>query len=202
MMKLYDAGAPNPRRVRMYLAEKEIEVEVCPIDFGKAEQRSKAFLKKNPLGLLPVLELEDGRCIAESYAIIDYFERQYPENPLIGTDDVQRAQVIMWDRRMESELLKNVGESYQHTAAFFKERLHQIPEYGKDAAGRARKAIEWLNEELGNRNYIAGDEFSIADITALVAIDLGTPDVFSIDDTLPNLASWYARVTERPSSRA
>lgn len=200
-MKLYDAAAPNPRRVRMFIHEAGIDLDVCPIDLG-GEQRSAEFLTKNPLGMLPVLELEDGTCLSESFAIIDFLDRTYPGSGLLGTAAADRATVVMWDRRMEWELMRYVGDYYQHSSAFFRDRFPQIPEYGESCAEKARKTLHWLESELEERPFIAGESFSVADITALAAVDLGQPSVFSLGDELPNLSRWHRDVASRPSAQA
>jgi glutathione S-transferase len=201
-MKIFDAPAPSPRRVRIYLAEKNIEIDYQPIDFAKQEHLSETFLNINPLGTLPVLELDNGQYLCETFAIMHYFEERYPNPPLMGDKGADRATVIMWDRRIEWELLRYVGDAYRHTSAFFKDRVKQVPEYAAQASKTATETLTWLNKELADRRYIAGDNFSIADITALVTIDLGSPSIFTIDENLPNLKRWYERVNQRNSSSA
>jgi len=202
-VKLYDSAmAPNPRRVRIFLAEKGIEVPVQQVDIGKAENRKPEFVAKNPMGTLPVLELDDGTCIAETVAICRYFEEIQPEPPLMGVDALDRARVEMWQRRMELEVFFNTAGSFRHTHAFFKGRIPQVPEYGEVCKKAALKRLAWLDEELAKREFIAGDRFSIADITALCGIDFGRVTGITIAPDQKSLSRWHEAVSSRPSAKA
>jgi glutathione S-transferase len=202
-MKLYDsAAAPNPRRVRIFLAEKGITVPVEQVDIGKAVNRQPAFLAKNPLGGLPVLELDDGTCIAESVAICRYFEEIQPQPPLMGTDAKDRALVEMWQRRMELELFRYVTGCFQNTHKFFAGRIPQVPEYGEVCRNAARARLAWLDGELAARPFVAGERYTIADITALCAIDFGRVSDIRIAPEQKHLARWHEAVSSRPSAKA
>jgi glutathione S-transferase len=200
---LYDSKvAPNPRRVRIYLAEKGIEVPTRQVDIGKAESRQPAFLAKNPLGGLPVLELDDGTCIAESLAICRYFEEQQPQPPLFGTDAKDRAIVEMWSRRTELEVWRHVTGCFQNTHDFFKGRIEQVPAWGELCRKTARTRLAWLDEELATRPFVAGERYTVADITLLCAIDFGRVVDIRIAPAQKHLARWHEAVSSRPSSRA
>jgi glutathione S-transferase len=200
---LYDSKvAPNPRRVRIFLAEKGIEVPTRQVDIGKAESRQPAFLAKNPLGALPVLELDDGTCIAESLAICRYFEELHPQPPLMGTDARDRAVVEMWSRRTELELWRYVTGCFQNTHDFFKGRIEQVPAWGELCRKTARARLAWLDEELARRPFVAGDRYTVADITALCAVDFGRVVDIRIAPTQKNLARWHEAVSSRPSAKA
>jgi glutathione S-transferase len=202
-MKIYDSQlAPNPRRVRMFLAEKGVDVPYEQVNIAKAENRQPAFLAKNPMGTVPVLELDDGTCIAESVAICRYFEGLHPEPPLMGVDLQDRAIVEMWNRRMELELLLPIAQVFRNTHEFFKGRIEQVPEYGEASRRSAEKRLAWLDGELADRDYIAGDRFTIADITALAAIDFGRVSGIRVQPDQKNLARWHEAVGSRPSARA
>jgi len=202
-VKLYDsATAPNPRRVRIFLAEKGIQVPIVAVDLAKAENRQPPFLAKNPLGGLPVLEFDDGTCIAESVAICRYFEETHPEPPLMGTSASDRALVEMWQRRMELELFRNVTGCFQNTHKFFAGRIPQVPEYGEVCRNAARARLAWLDGELAGRPFVAGQRYTIADITALCAVDFGRVSDVRIQPEQQNLARWYAAVSSRPSAKA
>jgi glutathione S-transferase len=202
-MLLYDTTlAPNPRRVRIFLAEKGIEVPVAQVDIGKAENRQPPFLAKNPLGGVPILELDDGRFLAESVAICRYFEAHHPDPPLMGVDGTDAAFVEMWNRRMEIEILRKTAECFRNTHDFFKGRIPQVAEYGELCRSTARERLVWLDGELADREFIAGDRYSIADITALVGIDFGRPSEIGIAPDQKNLARWYQTVSARPSASA
>ena len=202
-MKLYDSAmAPNPRRVRIFLAEKGISVPTAQLDIGKRETRQPEFLAKNPLGGVPVLELDDGTEIAESVAICRYFEELHPSPPLLGTDARDRALVEMWQRRMELELFRHVTGCFQNTHAFFAGRIEQVPAYGEVCRGTARKRLAWLDRELADRPFVAGGRYTIADITALCAIDFGRVVDIRIAPEQSNLLRWYEAVSSRPSAKA
>jgi len=200
---LYDNSfAPNPRRVRVFLAEKGVEVPIQQIDIGKAENRKPPYIDKNPLGGLPMLELDDGTCIAESVAICRYFEEMHPDPPLMGVDARDRAVVEMWNRRMEFEILGNITGAFRHTHEFFKGRVNQVPEFGEVCRAAAPAKLEWLDRELLDRPFISGERYTIADITALCAIDFGRVSDIRIGPELKNLSRWYEAVSSRPSSKA
>jgi glutathione S-transferase len=203
-MKLYDfAGAPNPRRVRIFIAEKGLDIPVETVDVRGGANRTAEFrTEKNPLGLLPVLELDDGTPLSESVAICRYLESIAPEPPLLGVDGRDVAEVEMWNRRMEWELFKNVGHYFRNTAPMFAERYVQLPEAADEARRLSRECLRWLDGVLADREFVAGPRFTIADVTALVAIDLGTPSVLEIAPEQRNLARWHEAVSARPSSRA
>jgi len=202
-MKIYDfTGAPNPRRVRVFLAEKGISVPYQQVDLTKAENRQPAFLAKNPLGGIPVLELDDGTLIAESVAICRYFEGLHPEPPLMGTGALDSAIVEMWQRRMELALFMMVGQAFRNTSEFFKGRITQVPEFGEVCRNDAVKRLQWLDQELANRPFIAGERYTIADITAMVAVDFGRWIKIAIQPEQKNLARWYEAVSSRPSAKA
>jgi glutathione S-transferase len=202
-MILYDSKvAPNPRRVRVYLAEKGIEVPVRQVDIGSAENRKPPFLAKNPLGGLPVLELDDGTCIAESLAICRYFEELHSEPPLFGTDPLDRAIVEMWSRRTELELWRFVSGCFQHTHDFFKGRIEQVPAWGEVCRRTARERLAWLDRELAARPFVAGERYTVADITLLCAIDFGRVVDIRIAPEQKHLARWHEAVSSRPSAKA
>ena len=202
-MKLYDSTlAPNPRRVRVFLAEKGITVPSVQVDIGKAENREAAFLAKNPLGGVTALELDDGTVISESVAICRYFEEIQPNPPLFGTDAKDRAIVEMWSRRTELEVARPIMQTFQNTHAFFKGRIPQVPEYGEVCRAHATKRLEWIDAELAKREFIAGPRYTIADITLLIGIDFGRVVKIGIQPDQKNLARWYEAVSSRPSAKA
>ena len=202
-MKLYDSTlAPNPRRVRIFLAEKGVTVPTVQVDIAKAENRQPPYLAKNPLGGVPILELDDGTVIAETVAICRYFEETHPSPPLFGTDAKDRALVEMWQRRMELEIAIPIMQVFRNTHAFFKGRIPQVPEYGEVCRQAATSRLRWLDGELAGRKFVAGDRFSIADITLLVGIDFGRVSNLRIDPEHKNLQRWHDEVSARPSAKA
>lgn len=202
-MKLYDTKmAPNPRRVRIFLAEKGIQVPDEQVDLAKAQNRTPEFLKINPYGGVPVLQLDDGTNLAESVAICRYFEETHPEPRLMGVDARDKALVEMWQRRMELNLLAMVAGAFRNTSDFFKGRIPQVPEYGEVCRQAAERAFGMVDGFLAGSKFIAGDRYTIADITALVAIDFAKLVKLRITPEQKNLARWYETVSSRPSAKA
>jgi len=202
-MKLYEShNAPNPRRVRIFLAEKSLKVPYEEVDIDKAVNRGEDFRRKNSLGTVPVLELDNGTYISESVAICRYFEELQPEPALFGSGPEQRALVEMWNLRMEFNLLQPIADSFRQRRDFFKGRIRQLPEYAQLLRLNAEDGLVWLDRELASRHFIAGQQFSISDITALVAIDFGRVSKLAIQPDQSNLARWHAEVAARPSAQA
>ncbi len=202
-MKIYeDRSAPNPRRVRIFVAEKQVEIPYEQIDLASQQQLGEAFLAINPLAQLPVLELDDGRYISESVAICRYFELLQPEPSLFGETADQQVGIEMWNRRAELNLLLNIAHCFQHGHPFFAQTKPQSAEYAQIARQRAIDSLIQFNGWLADRPYIAGDQFSIADITALCAIDFARVVKLRIDPSCQHLADWHQRVSARPSSQA
>lgn len=203
-MKLYDGGrAPNPRRVRVYLAEKGITVPTEQVDLGALQQKSDAFSTINPMQRVPALVLDDGTVITESIAICRYFEALHPDPPLFGRGALQSALVEMWNRRVEFHLFIPVSNIFRHLHPAMKEmEVPQVKEWGEANKPRALSFLEHLDSELKARSFIAGNDYSVADITAMIAIDFLRVSKIAVPDPLTNLKRWYASVSERPSSKA
>jgi glutathione S-transferase len=202
-VKIHEShNAPNPRRVRIFLAEKGLQVPYEEVDIGNRANREEDFRKKNPLATVPVLELDDGTFISESVAICRYFEELHPQPPLFGSDAKQRAVVEMWNRRMEFNLLQPIADAFRQRHDFFKGRIRQLPEYAEVQRLNAEDGLAWLDRELAARRFIAGEQFSIADITAMVAIDFGRVSKIAIKPDQTNLVRWHAEVAARPSAKA
>src|SRR5579875_101271 len=200
-MKIYNSStAPNPRRVRIFLAEKGIQVPYEEVDIVNAVNRSAEFRRKNPMAAVPVLELDDGTCIAESVAICRYFEEIQPEPRLFGIDAKDRALVEMWNRRMDFAVLIPIADAFRQRHDFFKGRIRQVPEYAEAQRLNAEESLQWLDSELASRRFIAGDRFTIADITAMVAIDFGRVSKIAIKPEQKHLARWHGEVASRPSA--
>tara|TARA_B100000959_G_scaffold191035_1_gene199709 strand:- start:14228 stop:14839 length:612 start_codon:yes stop_codon:yes gene_type:complete len=203
-MKLYDLPpSPNARRVRIFIAEKGLDIPVVPVDMMTGENQSEEYLAKNPLGKMPLLELDDGTCIAESAAICRYLEEMNPEPPLFGRDAVDKALVDMWHRRMEFELLIPMITIFVHTGEMWKDRVTQIPELAEVTTKNVQGHMEWLNQELEGKQFIAGADYTVADITAQCAFVMGKAALgIRIPEGLNNLNDWWARVSARPTARA
>ncbi len=203
-MKLYDSGrAPNPRRVRIFLAEKGITVPAEQVDIAAQEQKSPAFTALNPLQRVPVLALDDGTVIAESMAICRYFERLRPEPPLFGRGPKEEALVEMWNRRMDLNLLAAVSNVFRHMHPAMKELEEpQIPEWAEVNKPRVMDFLGILDAELKDQLYVVGDHFTVADITGLVAVDFMKPAHLAMPEELVNVRRWHAQVAARPSAKA
>lgn len=203
-MKLYDGGrAPNPRRVTVFLAEKGIDIERVPVDMGNLGHKSEEVTGLNPLQRLPVLVLDDGTALSESVAICRYLEELYPEPPLLGVDARDRAIVEMWNRRVELHFLASVAAAFRHTHPAMKEwEVPQVAEWGEANRPKALAFLELLDMELATREFIAGDRYTIADITAMIAVDFMKPARIDKPEHLENLMRWYQAVSSRPSAQA
>lgn len=203
-MKLYDGGrAPNPRRVRIFLAEKGIPVPLVPVDIMKGEHKTPAFTSLNPMQRVPSLVLDDGTVICESIAICRYFEALRPEPVLFGRDPVECALVEMWQRRMEFGLLLAIAAVFRHTHPAMAElEVPQVAEWGEANRGRVDSFLVFLDGHLEGRDFVLGDYFSVADITGLVALDFMRLPKLAVPEGLANVRRWHAALAARPSAAA
>ena len=202
-MKIYDTKtAPSPRRVRIFLAEKNIPMEYVQVDLQKGENISPQMREKNPVGKIPILELDGGTCISEGASICLYFEELYPEVNLLGKDPLEKATVDMWHRQVELYFFGQVGMCFQHTTGYFKDRMTPVKEYGEVAGENAISFLNVLEKRLAESEFIAANRFTIADITALCAIDFARVVGIKITDEQTNLQRWYNAVSNRNSAKA
>ena len=209
-MKLYDyERAPNPRRVRIFAAEKGIELEKINVDLSAKDQMADSFKAINSRISVPALELDDGTIICESVAICRYFDEIQPEPALFGTGAVGKANVEMWHRRMAIEGLQPVADSVRNTVEFFAGRalagphdFEQILALAERGMKRVDIFYELLNERLDESPFIAGDDYTIADIAALCAVDFARVVKKRIGEDQSALQRWYDAVSARPSAKA
>jgi glutathione S-transferase len=203
-MKLYDGGrAPNPRRTRVFLAEKGISVPLQQVDLGALEHMSAQYVAVNPLKRVPALVLDDGTVITESIAICRYFEVMQPEPPLFGRGALEIARVEMWNRRLELHLLFPISHVFRNTHPAMKAmEVPQVPAWAEANKPRILGFISILDRELKDRAFIAGDRFSVADITGLISLDFLKPAKLAVPDELGNLKRWHADLAARPSASA
>jgi len=203
-MKLYDGGrAPNPRRVRVFLAEKGISVPTEPVDLGALAHKSAAFTAINPLQRVPALLFDDGTVITESIAICRYFELLHPNPSLFGTEPKEIAIIEMWQRRTELHLMLQVGHVFRNTHPAMKEmEVPQVPAWAEANKPRVMDFLHVLDRELKDRPYAAGDRFSVADITGMIGIDFMKPAKLAVPEELTNVKRWHADVSARPSAKA
>lgn len=202
-MKFYNGAAGNPRRVRIFIAEKGIDIEQINIDIGKGETRTEEFLAKNSLGELPILELDDGTIITESGAICRYLEEAYPDKPLLGSNSAERANIEMWDRRIEFQLFLKLSNIVQHENEYFADKVEQIPEFAQSQRRFVAQKWSWLNQEMSDgRAYIAGNTFSIADISAMGVLMASEWLKVAPTETDTYIHEWGKRVKARESWNA
>lgn len=203
-MKFYDLKhGVNPKRVKIFLAEKGLEVPVAEqYDIRDGRHRAPEFLAMNPVGLLPVLETDEGEPIAESIAICRYLEALHPEPPLFGTGALEQARVEMWNRRIELEIMVPMLAVFRHTSELFADRFEQFPDYGRSQGKYAVANLAWVDQALGARSFVAADRYTVADIT--LQVTLAAAKGFGVEwkPHAPRVAEWYDRVKARPSARA
>lgn len=209
-MKFYDcATAPSPRRVRMFLAEKGVEVPVVQVDLRAGEQLGEAFRAVNPDCTVPVLELDDGTRITEAFAICQYLEAVHPEPPLMGRNPKEAALVTMWNARIEQHGLAAFAELFRNSHKAFRGRAvtgavdcEQIPELIGRGRKRGEAFLNRLDQHFASSDYVVGDAFTLADITALVGVDFAAWSKIEIGPERTHLHAWYERVSSRPSATA
>ena len=202
-MHLYDtAGAPNGRRVQIFMAEKGIEIPTTQVNLREGENISDAYRAKNPFGRIPMLELDDGTYLSESVAICRYLEGVQPEPALFGTDATSQAVIEMWNRRAEINFLMQVAMAFRNITGFFKDREKVSAEWGGIAQETAAGVLPLFDAQLADNEYIAGASFSIADITLACAYEFAQAVKVQIPTDLPNINRWIAQLHERPSFAA
>jgi glutathione S-transferase len=203
-MLLFDALSPAPRTVRMYLAEKGLSLPMRAVDVFSGENRQAQYLSHNPAGQTPALVLDDGSCIAESIAIMEYLEELHPEPALIGATSEQRAQTRQWLRRAELNITENIHNAYHYAEglARFEGRIPVAPEAAAGLKRVAQNRIAWLDGMLGGHEFLVGERFTIADIWLYVWLDFAASVGQPFDPALPNIGPWFARIAARPSASA
>ena len=209
-MKFYDCKtAPGPRRVRIFMAEKGIEIKTVQVDLGFGEQFGKAFRKINPDCVVPVLQLDEGSCITEVIAICDYLESLHPEPPLMGRSAIERAAVLMWNAKAEqlglwavADAFRNSVKGLSNNAVTGPDSYVQIPELAERGRNRVMSFLRRLDSELAGRKYLAGDFYSMADITAMVVVDFAAWIKIAPPEDAVHLQRWHGDVSARPSAAA
>ena len=203
-MKLYDSKlAPNPRRTRIFLAEKGISLPTEQIDIAAQQHKTPEYAAINPLQRMPALILDDGTIITESIAICRYFEMLHPEPPMFGVGPKDSALVEMWNRRAEINFFANVAAVFRHTHPAMKElEVPQVPAWADANRPRVAWFLEMVDGELANREFIAGERYTVADITMQVAVDFMKPARLVMPEGVANVKRWHAAVSTRPSARA
>jgi glutathione S-transferase len=208
MITLYDCStAPSPRRARILLAEKGIRHETVQVDLRNGEQLGEAYRKINPQCTVPALRTEEGAILADNAAITAWAEARYPDPPILGTTPLEKAEIASWNWRVEFEGLLAIAEAMRNTAPAMANRAlagpanyAQIPELGRRGLERLQRFLVVLNERLDGRDYIAADRFSVADITAVVAVDFARVVKVKPGEQHPHLLRWRAKMGERPAT--
>jgi glutathione S-transferase len=204
-MKLYDSIGPNPRIVRMFLAEKGIEIPKQAVDLRKGENREAEHLRRNPHGQMPTLELDDGSYLSEITAICEYLEEKNPEPAMIGSTAEERAECRMWTRRVDLNIAEPLTNGYRFGEAlkFFEKRIPVAAEASPGLKMIAANRLRWLNEQMADgRDYLCGKRFTLADILLYCFVDFGNQIGQPLDAANTNIAAWFKRVGERPSVQA
>ena len=202
-MKIYDfGGAPNPKKLRVYLAEKGISVPMDQVNIITGDNRTPEFLKKNSLGGLPVLELDDGSHLTESLAIMEYFEDLHPSPPMIGTTPLERARVRALERIIEIGILLRVATIFQNTHPFMAGRIKQSADAAENARTQLAGTLKVVDQKIAQHPFVAGERPTIADCTLLAALDFAEFAGVAIDPAFANVARWHADFKKRPSATA
>lgn len=198
-MKLHESPSPNARRVAVFMAEKGIDCERVSVDIRAGENIQTEYLSKNPAGRVPVLELDDGSYISESIAICRYLEAIAPEPNLFGLDAMEIANVEMWQRRVELNLFLEIAGAFRNITGFFKDRETCVEEWGKVCAEKAPQALTMFDDQLSGNQYLAGDRFTVADITLAITLDFAEMVKVAPLPALDHITRWRANVTSRDS---
>jgi glutathione S-transferase len=200
-MKLYDGGrAPNPRRVRIFFAEKGVPLpELVPVDIARKEHKTEAFTRINPAQRLPVLELDDGTALAETIAICRYIEALHPQPPLFGRDAKEQATIEMWNRRVELGLFASVAAIFRHSHPSMAELEDQVPEWAEANRDQMDDHLWLLELQLAANPFVCGDALTVADITAGIAIDFMKPSRVPLPEDFVHIRRWHGALSARPS---
>jgi len=203
-MKLYNSIGPNPKVVRMFMAEKGIELPKVEGDLIGGENRKEPYLAKNPSGQCPALELDDGSVLAEITAICEYLDEKYPGGSLIGTTPEERAETRMWARRVDLNILEPMANGFRYGEGLdlFKNRIRTIPHASEDLKKCAAEKLAWLDALMAGRSYVAGERLTLADIMLYCFVNFFQKVGQPLDPSLENVNGWYNRMRERPSAKA
>ncbi len=203
-MLFYNSIGPNPRVVRMFMAEKGLKIPSVEIDLRKGENRQQPYLAKNPHGQLPALELDDGSVVCEITAICEYLEDIHPTPPLIGTNPAEKAEARMWTRRIDLNICEPaaMGFRFGEGLKLFQDRIVTVPEAADGLKRIARDRLKWLDGQMGGRDFVCGKRFTLADILLYAFLDFAGQVGQPLDPDNKNLAGWFARIKARPSAAA
>ena len=203
-MKLYNSVGPNPKVVRMFMAECGLEMDRQDLDLMGGENRQEEFVSKNPTGTSPALELDDGSILSEITAICEYLAEKGGGSSLIGDTAEERAETRMWSRRIDLGILETMtnGFRYSEGLPIFKDRLTTIPHAADDLKGIAQEKLTWLDGQMAGKQFVCGDRFSLADVLLFSFLEFGVQVGQPLNESNKNISSWYERVGARPSAAA
>ncbi|HEY8949678.1 MAG TPA: glutathione S-transferase [Rhizomicrobium sp.] len=203
-MKFYNSVGPNPRMVRMFMAEKGIEIPKEEVNLMKGDNRKEPYLQKNSIGQMPALELDNGHCVTEITAICEYLEDTNPNPPLIGDTPEKRAETRKWTRRIDLNICEPMANGFRFSQGLplFKERIPTIPEAADGLKGVAQHYLKWLDKEMDGKEFVCGKRFTMADILLFAFLDFGNTVGQPLNPEFKNLTAWFARVKDRPSAKA
>lgn len=203
-MKLYNSVGPNPKVVRMFMAEKGIELPKVEVDIRGGENRREPYLSKNPNGQCPALELDNGMVLAEITAICEYLDELHPKNSLIGTTPEQRAETRMWMRRIDLGILEPMANGFRFAEGLkmFQNRIHCIPQAAADLKQAAQEKLTWLDGLMAGKKFVCGDRLTLADLLLFGFVEFFAGVGQPLNPELKNIAAWHARMKARPSAAA
>ncbi len=203
-MKLHNSIGPNPRVVRLFLAEKGVALPLVPVDLLGAENRREPYLAKNPIGQLPCLELDDGSFLSEITVICEYIDEKHPKPALIGATPEERAVTRMWVRRIDLNIVEPMANGFRYAEGLglFKDRIRTMPQAADDLKALAREKLAWLDAQIAGRDFIVPNRFTLADVLLYAFVEFGATVGQPLDPALKNLAAWRERVAARPSVEA
>ena len=203
-MKFYNSVGPNPKVVRMYMAERGIEVPTVEVDLMKGENREAAHLARNPSGQMPALELDDGSYVSEISVICEYLEEREGPSSIFGTTPEERAETRMWTRKIDLNILEPLANGFRYSEGLpiFKERIYTIPDAAPELKKLAQHHLKWLDGQMKGKQFVCGDRFSFADILLYCFLEFGNAVGQPLDPNNKNLAAWFNRVKERKSAAA
>ncbi|RLA36931.1 MAG: glutathione S-transferase [Gammaproteobacteria bacterium] len=203
-MKLINSFGPNPRMVRMFMAERDIELATEEVDLLAGENRQAAYMARNPGAQMPALELDDGSVLAETTTMCEYLDEKYPGQPMLGNTLEERAKSRMWTRRIELNITENIYNAFRYSEGLelFKDRLHCLPEAADGLKAKAQGQLAWLDGLMADSEYVGSDSLGIADLVLYCCLDFAQGIGQPLNPEFKNLGAWYQRIDQRPSAKS
>ncbi|PCJ37797.1 MAG: glutathione S-transferase [Cellvibrionales bacterium] len=203
-MKLINSFGPNPRMVRMFMAERGIELATEEVDLLAGENRQAAYMARNPGAQMPALELDDGSVLAETTVMCEYLDETCPGQSMLGETVEERAKNRMWTRRVELNITENIYNAFRYSEGLelFKDRLHCLPEAADGLKAKAQGQLEWIDGLMASSDYVGGNSLSIADLVLYCCLDFAQGIGQPLNPDMKNLSAWFARIDQRPSAKS